>query len=524
MELVALVERARAGDVEAFTELVRRHQRLALGCAVALLRDADLARDIVQEAFVAAWRGLARLADPTAFPAWLQGIVRYQAFHALRARHLAPLNDAEDIVWDAPSADQEVEASRRRSLALSALAELPDGLREPAVLRYVYDCSQAQIAAFLGLPVTTVNNRLHTARVRLKRRMLVMVKDVLTDPALPEDFPARVGRIVCAEGPVVEARFEPVGPPELFSTLIAADEAGRAVTIEVVQHLPGGRIRAVARDADTVLAPGMQVAERGTFVDQALTEASLRPVLDRLVRPAPPGPPVLLETGIKVVDLLMPLARGGSVAILGGHRVGTTVIMEELVRRLATTELSVFTFFPAFPGVHVREEREKEGYTFGIGGVQTAFFMADGHTSRDLFDTVIVLSAVVAAMKIWPAVDPLDSGSRWLDPAVVGERHATVAARVRECLSAPDALEGREDRDEDAALTRARARKLRRFFAQPFFIAEPYTKRPGSFVRRADTIEACAAILDGAHDDVPEQAFAFAGGIDEVLARAARAT
>src|SRR5688572_12779337 len=81
MDLVALVERARAGDVEAFTELVRRHQTLALGAATALLRDPDRARDIVQEAFVAAWRGLARLADPSAFPAWLRGIVRRQAFH-----------------------------------------------------------------------------------------------------------------------------------------------------------------------------------------------------------------------------------------------------------------------------------------------------------------------------------------------------------------------------------------------------------------------------------------------------------
>jgi RNA polymerase sigma factor (sigma-70 family) len=520
MELVALVERARGGDVEAFTELVRRHQRLALGCAVALLRDADLARDIVQEAFVAAWRGLARLADPTAFPAWLQGIVRYQAFHVLRARHLAPLSDAEDIVWDAPSADQEVETSRRRSFALSALAELPDGLREPAVLRYVYDCSQAQIAAFLGLPVTTVNNRLHTARVRLKRRMLVMVKDALTDRSLPEDFPARIGRIVRAEGPVVEARFEPVGPPELFSTLIAADEAGRAVTIEVVQHLPGGRVRAIARDADTVLAPGMQVAEKGTFVDQALNEASLRSVLDRLVPPPPAGSPVVLETGIKVIDLLMPFVRGGRVAILGGHRVGTTVIMEELVRRLATTELSLFTFFPVFPGVAISEERAKEGYTFGIGGVQTVFFMADGHASRDAFDTVISLSAAVAAMKIWPAIDPLDSGSRWLDPAVVGERHASVAARVRRCLVDGAALEGREDLDDAARATVGRARRLRRFFAQPFFIAEPYTKRPGSFVRRDDTIVACEAIVDGAHDDVPEDAFYFVGGIDDVLARA----
>ena len=519
MDLVALVERARAGDVEAFTELVRRHQTLALGSAAALLRDRDRARDVVQDAFVAAWRGLARLADPAAFPAWLRGIVRRQAFHAMRARHLEPLAEAENLAGDTPSADQQMETARRRALALSALADLPEGLREPAVLRYVHDCSQAQIAAFLGLPLTTVNNRLHAARVRIKRRMLAMVKDALTD-RLPEDFPARIGRIVRAEGPVVEARFEPAGPPELFSTLIAADEAGRAVTVEVVQHLPGGRVRAIARDAETALAPGMQVVERGAFVDGALSEPSLRSALARLVRPAPAGPPVLLETGIKVIDVLMPFVRGGSVAILGGYRVGTTVIMEELVRRLATHELSVFTFFPVFPAPTVREEREKEGFTFGMGGVQTVFFMADGNASRDAFDTVVALSPAVAAMKIWPAIDPLASESRWLDATVVGEPHATVAARVRQCLAAADALEGRDDLDAEARATIGRARRLRRFFAQPFFIAEPYTKRPGSFVARADAIAACAGILDGVYDDVPEEAFYFVGGIDEVLARA----
>jgi RNA polymerase sigma factor (sigma-70 family) len=520
MDLVRLVEQARDGDVDAFTELVRRHQKLALGSALAWLRDADLARDVVQEAFVAAWRGLPRLAHPAAFPAWLHGIVRRQAFHALRARHLEPLSEAENIAGDVAGAEHRIDAERRRSLALAALAGLPDGLREAAVLRHVHDCSQAQIAAFLGLPVTTVNNRLHAARVRLRRRVLAMMKDALTDRPLPEDFPARIGRIVRAEGPVVEARFEPAGPPELFSTLLAADEAGRAVTIEVVQHLPGGRVRAVARDPETTLAPGMHVVERGGYVEQPLTEPSLRSALDRLVRPAPAGTPTLLETGIKVVDVLMPFARGGSVAIFGGHRIGTTVLMEELVRRLATTRLSVFTFFPWFPGDAVRQEREKEGYTFGMGGVETVFFMAEEHPSREAFDTVIVLSPAVAATKIWPAIDPLTSGSRWLDPAVVGEHHATIGARVRRCLADGDALDGRDDLDADARATVGRARRLRRFFAQPFFIAEPYTKRPGSFVPRADALDACAAILDGVHDAVPEEAFYFTGGIDEVLARA----
>jgi F0F1-type ATP synthase beta subunit len=404
-------------------------------------------------------------------------------------------------------------------LALGALADLPEGLREPAVLRYVHDCSQAQIAAFLGLPVTTVNNRLHAARARLKRRMLAMVKDALRDRSLPEDFPARIGRIVRAEGPVVEARFEPAGPPELFSTLIAADESGRAVTIEVVQHLPDGSVRAIARDATTTLAPGMQVVDRGALVDTPLAEPSIRSVLDRLVRRAPTTAPTLLETGIKVIDVLMPLARGGAVGILGGERVGTTVVVEELVRRLATANLSLFTFAPWVRADDLRQIRQ-EGYTLGMGGVETFFFVGDGHASREAFDTVIVLSRALAVAGIYPAIDPLASGSRWLDPAVVGEAHATVAERVRRCLAEAVALKGRDDLDAAARATVGRARRLQRFFAQPFFIAEPYTQRPGSFVSRTDALAACAAILDGAHDDVPEDAFSFTGGIDEVLARA----
>jgi DNA-directed RNA polymerase specialized sigma24 family protein len=126
LDLVALVERARAGDVDAFTERVRRHQGLALGSAVALLRDPDLARDVVQETFVAAWRGLAQLTEPKACLA-----ARHSAtpgFHVLRARHLEPLAEAEHLTGDTLPVDQRMEARRRRVLALSALVDLPDGL------------------------------------------------------------------------------------------------------------------------------------------------------------------------------------------------------------------------------------------------------------------------------------------------------------------------------------------------------------------------------------------------------------
>jgi F-type H+-transporting ATPase subunit beta len=162
----------------------------------------------------------------------------------------------------------------------------------------------------------------------------------------------------------------------------------------------------------------------------------------------------------------------------------------------------------------------KDGYTLGVGGVNALFFIGDGAPSRDAFDTVIALSTAVAALKIYPAVDPLASGSRWLAPEIVGAEHTVVAARARRCLEAAAALQEREDLDDAARLAVARARKLQRFFSQPFFVAEPYTKTPGTFVPRAEALAACASIVDGEHDDVPEQAFSFVGGIDDVLARA----
>jgi RNA polymerase sigma-70 factor (ECF subfamily) len=183
MDPQALVGRARGGDLDAFTALVERYQRLAHGSAMTLVHDADLARDVTQESFLIAWRSLPTLLDTKAFAAWLRGIVRRHALHALRARRLESLVEPGDVPDERHSAEHALEASRRQELALAALAGLPDGLREAAVLRWVHDCSQAQIAAFLGLPVTTVNNRLHTARGRLKRRMLVMVRDPLASVA-----------------------------------------------------------------------------------------------------------------------------------------------------------------------------------------------------------------------------------------------------------------------------------------------------------------------------------------------------
>src|SRR5262245_1418272 len=193
MELEALINQARGGDAKAFVELTRRFQHAAYGSALTLVRDFQAAEDVVQEAFLAAWSGLPSLAEPAAFPGWLRGIVRHHAFRVLRRRQPdgASLADAEATPSDAPGADHVVQFRDEAANALAAIAELPHALREVATLFFVHECSHQDIATFLGLSVSTVNNRLHTARKQLKRRMLTMLKDILQSHGLPDDFANR---------------------------------------------------------------------------------------------------------------------------------------------------------------------------------------------------------------------------------------------------------------------------------------------------------------------------------------------
>jgi F-type H+-transporting ATPase subunit beta len=186
-------------------------------------------------------------------------------------------------------------------------------------------------------------------------------------------------------------------------------------------------------------------------------------------------------------------------------------------------------FPPGTPNPADWPAERAEGYSGGnAGSVDTFYFLRErlepGTTTPalDAVDAVIALSPAMSSAKIYPCVDPLATRSRLLDPAVVGTEQAAVATRVREALRAALAVEARPPKQwsEDERRLLARVRKLRQFFGQPFFIAEPYTKRPGTTVSRQQTVRACAAILDGADDGVPETAFRFAGGIDEVRARA----
>ena len=533
MDLERLVRQAAGGDLDAFGEIVKRFQHMAFGSALALVHELQVAEDVVQESFVAAWVSLPTLAEPAAFPGWLRGIVRHCAYRVLRRRQLeaVPLTAADDVAADDSGPDRRLEGRQRVANILGAIAALPAPLREVVSLFYVHECSQQDIATFLDLPLTTVNNRLHAARVQLKRRMLTMVSDTLKAHQLGDDFAARIGRIVRARGAVVEARFDPTSLPDVLTELTVSDEGRRrAVTVQVVQLLENGVVRGVVTSPVEDLPPGATVMSSGRRTESRVpTEIVDRtiPVLAGLCR-EPGNGDELLETGIKVVDVMCPLTRDGTVAIAGELNAGPVVVTEELVRRLSGVPggLSLFTFVPPGPGLSFQEVWAKEGYSSGtVGSIQTFYFAGEHEWTPETVsaltgvDVVIRLSRALARLGIYPTVDALTSRSRLLDARVVGEEHVEIARRVREALTtlgpngdAP-APAGQEQ-------TWQRAHKLLRFFAQPFYVAEPYTHRPGMTVSRSEALRGCREILDGAHDDVPEEAFYFTGGIDAVLARA----
>jgi F-type H+-transporting ATPase subunit beta len=542
MELEALVNQARGGDVKAFVELTRRFQHVAYGSALTLVRDFQTAEDVVQEAFLAAWSGLPSLVEPKAFPGWLRGIVRHQAFRVLRRRQPdgVPLADAEAVPSEAPGADHVAQYRDEAANALAAIVELPRALREVATLFFVHECSHQDIATFLGLSVPTVNNRLHAARKQLKPRMVTMLKDTLQAHGLPDDFANRIGRLVEARGSVVEALFDPAAMPDILAELAVSDETNRrAVHVHVVQRIGDGRVRGVAHSSAGALPRGATVFSPGRTSIAPVTSLPLDQIVPLLAGPSPLATaPKLAETGIKVIDVMCPIVAGGSLALAGEMGGGTTVVMEEIVRRLSggRDRVSMFAVLapPSAewpralePGYSLAAELKEEGSSEGtVGAVQTFFFRSEGGpwTAEALatlspVDTVVHVSRARAKSKLYPCIDVLTSRSGLFETRAVSAEHAKIAERVKAALTLMWAGDGFANSETtDVAL--ARARKLQNFFGQPFFFAEPWTKRPGSYVSLADALEGCRAILDGECDDLPVNAFYFEGSLAEIRGRA----
>jgi RNA polymerase sigma factor (sigma-70 family) len=420
MDFADLVREASKGDVNAFVRLTRRFQHMAFGSALALVQDFQVAEDVTQDAFLAAWSALPRLSDPTAFPGWLRSVVRHHAFRVLRRRqlNLVPLTEAAEVASEEPAADCVLDSRHQYRVALGALAALPPKLREPATLFYVHDCSHQDIAAFLTLSVATVNNRLHAARTALKQRMLTMVENALPSRGLPDDFANRIGHLVATRGSLMDAQFDPASLPDLLTELLVSDEANRrAVTVQVVQRPGGGIVRGLAAVPLDGLPIGTSVLSCGRQTDTPLYQIGFEHVAPLLLADSDPAPGQgqLIETGIKVIDVMCPLVAGGTIVIAGEPGAGVTVVMEELVRRLSggNAPVSLFLLMPPpaaqWPasmkeGFTLTGALQGEGYSEGtVGAVQTFFLRGQEEpwtvnrlSALNPADAVVHLSSEVA--------------------------------------------------------------------------------------------------------------------------------
>ncbi len=456
------------------------------------------------------------------------------------------------------------------------------------------------------------------------------------------------GIIVQVIGAVVDVQFPQDSVPKVYDALkIVSEGQTKGLVLEVQQQTGGGVVRCIAMGTSDGLRRGAEVVNTGEAIKVPVGKETLGRIMNVLGEPVDEQGPIgeqdnwvihraapsyedqsntteLLETGIKVIDLICPFAKGGKVGLFGGAGVGKTVNMMELINNIAKAHsgLSVFAgvgertregndFYyemkesnvldkvamvygqmneppgnrlrVALTGLTMAEKFRDEGrdvllfidniYRYTLAGtevsallgrmpsavgyqptlaeemgvlqeritstrsgsitsVQAVYVPADDLTDPSPattfahLDATVVLSRQIAALGIYPAVDPLDSTSRQLDPLVVGQEHYDVARGVQTVLQRYKELKdiiailGMDELSENDKLVVARARKIERFLSQPFSVAEVFTGSPGKYVSLKETIRGFKGILDGEFDDLPEQAFYMVGSIDEVVEKA----
>ena len=456
------------------------------------------------------------------------------------------------------------------------------------------------------------------------------------------------GFIVQIIGAVVDIEFPQNAVPQVYDALkVISEGQGQGLVLEVQQQIGGGVVRCITMGSSDGLRRGLEVVNSGKAIQVPVGTSTLGRIMNVLGEPIDEKGPIgeeerwsihreapsyedqsnsaeLLETGIKVIDLVCPFAKGGKVGLFGGAGVGKTVNMMELIRNIAI-EHSGYSVFAgvgertregndfyhemmesnvldkvslvygqmneppgnrlrvALTGLTMAEKFRDEGrdvlffvdniYRYTLAGtevsallgrmpsavgyqptlaeemgvlqeritstktgsitsVQAVYVPADDLTDPSPattfahLDATIVLSRQIAALGIYPAVDPLDSTSRQLDPLVVGKDHYEPARGVQIVLQRYKELKdiiailGMDELSEEDKLTVSRARKIERFLSQPFFVAEVFTGSSGKYVPLKETIRGFQGILKGEYDDLPEQAFYMVGGIDEVVEKA----
>ncbi|KMT65994.1 F0F1 ATP synthase subunit beta [Catenovulum maritimum] len=455
------------------------------------------------------------------------------------------------------------------------------------------------------------------------------------------------GLVVQVIGAVVDIEFPQDSVPHVYDALKVEEGDIAGLTIEVQQQLGGGVVRGIAMGSSDGLRRGLKVVNSGESVKVPVGVCTLGRIMDVLGNPIDEAGPIgeeerwsihreapsyeeqassndLLETGVKVIDLVCPFAKGGKVGLFGGAGVGKTVNMMELIRNIAI-EHSGFSVFAgvgertregndfyhemnesnvldkvalvygqmneppgnrlrvALTGLTMAEKFRDEGrdvlffvdniYRYTLAGtevsallgrmpsavgyqptlaeemgvlqeritstktgsitsIQAVYVPADDltdpspATTFSHLDATVVLSRNIAALGIYPAIDPLDSTSRQLDPLVVGQEHYDTARGVQIVLQRYTELKdiiailGMDELSEEDKQIVARARKIQRFLSQPFFVAEVFNSTPGRYVSLKDTIAGFKGILAGEYDHLPEQAFYMVGPIEEAIEKA----
>jgi F-type H+-transporting ATPase subunit beta len=452
------------------------------------------------------------------------------------------------------------------------------------------------------------------------------------------------GKIVQIIGAVVDVEFPRADLPKVYDAL---NVEGKGLVLEVQQQLGDGVVRTIAMGTTDGLSRGLGVSNTNAPIAVPVGQETLGRIMNVLGEPIDEKGPIgekvkwgihrdapsyaeqaaaseLLETGIKVIDLVCPFTKGGKVGLFGGAGVGKTVNMMELIRniaiehsgysvfagvgertregndfyhemtdsnvidkvslvygqmneppgnrlRVALTGLTMAEYFrdegrdvlffvdniyrytlagtevsallgrmPSAVGYQptlaeemgVLQERITSTKTGSITSIQAVYVPADDLTDPSPattfahLDATVVLSRQIAELGIYPAIDPLDSTSRQLDPLVIGQEHYDVARKVQGILQRYKELRdiiailGMDELSEEDKLIVARARKMQRFLSQPFFVAEVFTGSPGKYVSLKDTIAGFKGIIDGEYDAIPEQAFYMVGTIDEALEKA----
>lgn len=480
MTVGPLVLKARAGNVDAYTDLVIRYQGMAFAYALSVLSDYQLAEDATQQALWTAYRNLAALREPERFGGWLRGIVRYECLRVQRerGRHMSESLDALDYsAATDPLTDVENQVEFREDLhaLLEKMAALPERQRMVAQLYYLGDQPQRAVSEFLGLSVSTVNNRLREAREILRREGVYPMS--ISSSNMPT-FSKEIGKVICSQGQTIDVSVEPSSLPPLL-TAVAVGDKERAISAFISQYLDDDVARLIVTSVDWELAvePGAMVRSHGRLTDVDVTAVTIDRLATEVGHSKDQSP---IPTGIKVVDMFAPLVPGGVVALVGEKNVGKLVVLHELATRLATEErqITVLVFLTTPDELGVAHQLDLQAH-----GPVTAMFVpvADASpaalaSSLDNFDMVIAMSGDLARDGHYPAIDPLLSRSSTVP--------ATPAAKqAREVLS-----EHPESR---------RAQLLRAYLTQPFFVAESHTGQPGVVVSSEVAEVDITRILEG---------------------------